>query len=69
MSLKRSKSVMFLRVSLALICLARVVSVHFDMMSFLSSAIFNAFSRAPRTILALKSVRLRRLMGIMCLGT
>merc|ERR1719352_612669 len=60
MSLKRSKSVMFLRTSLAFNFFAHAVSDHFFMISSVPSAFFNVFSLAPRGIEALKSVRLRR---------
>merc|ERR1719440_1479321 len=64
-SLKRSKSFISDLTFFALSFFAHAVSCHFARTPSLSMAAFKVFSRAPRGMVTLKSVRLKRLMGIM----
>merc|ERR1719281_1490655 len=63
-SLKRSRSVIVFRASRAASFLAQAVAFHLFMVSPSLKAFFKPFSRAPRNILEVKSVRLKRLIGI-----
>eukprot|EP00429_Kryptoperidinium_foliaceum_P139364 CAMPEP_0176273498 /NCGR_PEP_ID=MMETSP0121_2-20121125/46251_1 /TAXON_ID=160619 /ORGANISM="Kryptoperidinium foliaceum, Strain CCMP 1326" /LENGTH=68 /DNA_ID=CAMNT_0017613685 /DNA_START=9 /DNA_END=211 /DNA_ORIENTATION=+ len=56
---------MFARAFFAANFFAQAVAAHFFMVSSFSKAALNVFSRAPRPIFTLKSVRLKRLTGIM----
>merc|ERR1719263_697819 len=69
MSLKRSKSFISDLAFFALIFFAQAVFSQFAIMLSFCKASFNVFSRAPRGIVDLKSVKLRQRMGIMCLRT